>query len=1548
MSKLDKNVLQKLFNSKKILIFDIDFNITFISDALRESISENFDVSNETDLPELIDKLFFNNKLFDDAFPIRQRLIGLRFFESYQISDFQKLYEKTFSIEFKEQNRQNYKIDKTIFQDMIENMTDYAFIIDKDGYIKYFNRTVLDIPSDYYIGKNIKLFIKPDYHEEYEKAIRDVFQNGENVKAEAENFLDDFLEYRLSKIDDDNAIIVYSSIKEQKKMENILIEQERELAEAQRISGIGSWHVNLDFSRYEWSDQLRRLHGISEEEELPIDEGWSRFILEEDLPKFMAAIDEVIKKKNCQKIDYKIKRADNGEIRYLKSEIDYIEDEAGPKLVGIVYDITERKKAEKALARTENKLSALIQQSPEAITIFDKNKRIVSINRANHKRLSNDENCLLADIIENYKDIFASSINIEDTIDEVFRTGQILEKTFQITIEELGDRTLYIEMKAFPIRDDDDVIVNVVLQMRDISELKKVENSLRESRKWLSTTLSSIGDGVIATDKDNNINFINKAAIDLTGWEKDEAIGTDIDRVFNIESEMYDEKPKNPLKTAIKENRTVALANHVLLISKSGRKIPIADSAAPISDDNGNVSGAVLVFRDVTERRIAMKALEESEQRLYKIVMNMPLIIDAIDEDGNIIFWNKMAEKITGYSADEIIGKADSMKKLYPDKEYRSKIMDNFKSLGNYFSNEESTITCKDGSKRIISWSNISREFPIEGWSSWAIGIDITEMKKAQENQAYLAAIIENTNDIAVVKGLDHRIIIANNSYLKLMKKEHIAEVIGRKEHEIIDIPASNETIREKIIQEKQCLEFPPGKIKSDLFTVERKNQDDIVFFVRLFPIFNDEGEPIAIARLASDVTKLEKAKWEIEHLNQVLKSIRNVNQLITKNHDTELPIQNICDSLVQTRGYNATWIALLNPDKTIDSFNYSAVDSEETPMDSIDTITSCMQKAIETHDIVIIKPDDQICRECNRFYIRKGDAAFVSKLEHGDDLFGIILVSIPIELADNLQEIDLLEEVADDIAFGLHTIQMEKKRRFAVKMREKSMLELKETTNLLATMFDSIPDYLGILDDDYRVIRYNKAVLDTIEARDNEEIAGKRCYEVLGREKPCEICSVKMVYKDKKQHRVRRYDEVMEAWLELRAYPVIDKNGQIIQVIEHFRDITDKIKAEEGRKLMEKKLRRSQKLETIGTLAGGIAHDFNNILTPMIGYAELCLLDVPKNTLLEENLNYIVNAGKRARDLVKQILTFSKQVEQEKKPLQIHLIVNEVLQLLESSLPSTIEIRKSIDKSAGYILADATQIHQVVMNLCTNAYQAMREKGGILQVELTRKNIDEKSAKNLGIQPGDYAYFNVKDTGYGMTKETIARIFEPFYTTKSAGEGTGLGLSVAHGIVESHDGCIKVDSIKGVGSRFHVYFPMVEPETPKQKSDSASMPKGNEKILIVDDEIIIVKLIEKLLIHLGYEIFALSSSEEAIELFKQEPEKFDLVITDQTMPEITGIELAREIHKIRKDLPILLVTGYSEFVTSENYDSFGISDFIMKPIQAGDIAERVRKALDS
>ena len=494
----------------------------------------------------------------------------------------------------------------------------------------------------------------------------------------------------------------------------------------------------------------------------------------------------------------------------------------------------------------------------------------------------------------------------------------------------------------------------------------------------------------------------------------------------------------------------------------------------------------------------------------------------------------------------------------------------------------------------------------------------------------------------------------------------------------------------------------------------------------------------------------------------------------------------------------------------------------------------------------------------------------------------------------------------------------------------------LKESDEKYRSMMESMSEAAYICTSDFRVEYMNPAMAEKI----GRDATGEKCYTTLhGLEEQCPWCKHEKIMKGESVKTEIEKTDTGEVFFVSHS-PIFHTNGTVSK-LSIYRDITDIRK-------LEQRIQQAQKMESIGSLAGGIAHDFNNILFPILGISELMINELSAGSPEYENIQEIMTAAARGKALVQQILAVGRQSEHHPIPVHIQTIVKEVLKLVRSTLPVNIKIVQDIREDCGAVHADPTQMHQVAMNLITNAYHAVDENNGQIQVKLQEVNFHEVRPENLELAPGKYAHLVVSDTGQGIAPEIMAKIFDPYFTTKKPGKGTGMGLSVAYGIVKEYGGDIRVKSELGKGTSFHVYLPALDKKTGEQTADqSEAAPGGNESILLVDDEHSIVKLEKQMLERLGYKVTARTSSVDALELFRAETDQFDLVLSDMTMPDMTGDRLAKTVKSIRPGMPVIICTGFSEKLDEEHASAMGINAVLMKPVVLKEMAETVRNLLD-
>jgi signal transduction histidine kinase/ActR/RegA family two-component response regulator len=501
---------------------------------------------------------------------------------------------------------------------------------------------------------------------------------------------------------------------------------------------------------------------------------------------------------------------------------------------------------------------------------------------------------------------------------------------------------------------------------------------------------------------------------------------------------------------------------------------------------------------------------------------------------------------------------------------------------------------------------------------------------------------------------------------------------------------------------------------------------------------------------------------------------------------------------------------------------------------------------------------------------------------------------------------------------------------------------ERQKAHHTLLTVLNSIDATIYVANmRNHKILFMNQNMIDSF----GRDMTGEICWEVFrGNTKPCQECTNDQLIDDNgRPTGVCTWQDknpIVNKWYINNDRAIEWTDGQLVR-LQIATDITDL-------KVMEQQVQQAQKIESIGNLSGGIAHDFNNILFPIVGMSEMLIDDLSPTSPECEMAREILKAALRGSDLVKQILAFSRQTEHKMMPVRVQQIMKEVLKLSRSSIPSDIEIIHDINNECGLVMADPTQLHQIAMNLVTNAYHAVELNGGKISVQLEETDIENDDLAGVTLEPGGYAKLTISDTGSGIEPAIIDRIFEPYFTTKEQGKGTGLGLAVVYGIVREHNGEIKVYSEPEKGTTFNVYLPLLErsAEAIPAKEPEAGIT-GHERILLVDDEDPIVRLEKEILERLGYRVTSQTSSVDALDTFRSNPDAFDLVITDMTMPNMTGDQLAKKMLSIKPDMPVIICTGFSERMSREKAAAIGVVGFLMKPVAKTEMAKMVRNMLD-
>jgi len=732
-------------------------------------------------------------------------------------------------------------------------------------------------------------------------------------------------------------------------------------------------------------------------------------------------------------------------------------------------------------------------------------------------------------------------------------------------------------------------------------------------------------------------------------------------------------------------------------------------------------------------------------------------------------------------------------------------------------------------------------------------------------------------------------------------------------------------------------------------------HKDGSIRWVRntVVPHCDTEGKLVEYDALVSDITEARKAAAKTAKVNRAYQTLSMCNQALIRASSEKELLTKLCHILTETGGYALAWVGYARHDAE-KSVTVAAGDGKDAGylqgirISWADTDASGQEptgSAIRTGQIILHDnslpqsahgPWQERARQCGYF------STIALPLRTEQDVIGALNLYAWESNAFNRHEIELLSELADDLSFGIAALRTKKKHAKTVK-------DLAASSIRLQAIFATVQAGIVIIDKESRkIVEANPAARQLI-GLSRTKLIGSECHQTIcpAHRGQCPVLDMGQNL-DNSVHMLVQADG--KELPVLKSVVEMELNGRHC-LVESFLDISKRVEGERDRLRLQSQLRQAQKMEAIGTLAGGIAHDFNNLLQSILGYAGLLLHALPEESEHHQYADAIKTAGVSAAALIRQILTFSRHREHELNPLQMQYLLKEALKLLRSTLPTTIAIEVRIDMQCASVLADSTEIHQIIMNLGTNAYHAMREKGGTLTVQLDEITADQALCDEIPklIARKRYVRLTVTDTGKGMDQQTRMRIFEPYFTTKDQGEGTGLGLAIIHGIITGYHGAISVRSTLGEGASFTLFFPVLEQpdsQPDKTKKEESALPEINAKVLWIDDEEVNVILGECILRQIGCEVMGFSDSRDALDVFRAVPEKFDLVVTDQTMPYLTGLDLAKKMLKIRPDIPIIMLTGHSDLVDEQRAKAAGIAKFLMKPISQKELAQTMQEIL--
>jgi PAS domain S-box-containing protein len=1156
--------------------------------------------------------------------------------------------------------------------------------------------------------------------------------------------------------------------------------------------------------------------------------------------------------------------------------------------VGTARDITERKQAAETLRESQEVLQAVLNSIPVRVFWKDKNSKYLGCNMpfARDAGFEKPE-----DVIG--KDDRAMGWREQAELYRADDRGVIESGNARLHIEEpqttpSGEQITLLTSKV-PLRDVNGAIVGVLGTYQDITERKRAEIILQESERQLSSIYETVGDVIfhLGVEADGNYRFIsvNQAFCSVTGLSKEMIVGKLVNEVI----------PEPSLSMAIGKYRRAIEEKSVIRWEETSNypkgQLIGEVSIAPVFNDKGRCTHLVGSVHDVTERKQAVQALRESENAYRAIFENTGSATVIIEEDTVISLANSEFERLTGWAREEVEGKMSWTQFVVPEDlelmTARHRLRrENLDAIPRTY---EFRLCDRKGVTRHILLNVVM----IAGTGKSVASLtDITERKRIEEalrtSESAYRAIFENTGTATMIVEEDTTISLANSEFEKLTgytREEVEGKMCWTKFVVAEDLGRMFEQHRLRRIN-------PSAALKSYEFQLLNKGGAvrDVLMTVDIIP---GTGQSVASCL---DITKRKQAERELrESEEKFSRAFQSDAALMSITEaDTDIFVD-VNDAFLKTMGFARGEVI----GKTIRETGTLAElarfeDAKQEVADS---------QRLQDHEMMVRTKSGDL-----RYGIFSSDKIVVG----GKNCFLTVMTDIT-------------------------------KRRLAQEA-------LRESENTYRAIFENTGNATLIVEGDTTISLVNSEF---------EKLTGYTKEEAEGKMRWTQFVVEEDVERMLSQHRLRRTDSA--AALKSYEFRMRDKFGVVKAIllsidmipgtaksVASFMDITARKLAQEERELLQRQLQQSQKLEAIGTMAGGIAHDFNNILTGILGFTELVRSEIPENSEIYENLTEVVKAGRRARDLVRQILSFSRRAETEKSLISLASIVKEGLKLIRSVTPAHISIKQNLTVSpTRAILADPTQMHQVVLNLCINAADAMPD-GGVLEVSLEEVQLEADSRqKQTQLPSGCYLKLTVRDNGSGIPAEVQEHIFEPYFTTKQVGKGTGMGLAVVHGVVQEHGGSIAVSSTPGNGTTFEIFLPIVEATPDPGNVTAPAIAVGSESILFVDDEAMITNLQQSQLSKWGYRVTATENSATALGIFRGRPRDFDLVITDQSMPCLTGVKLAQAIHEISPNTPIILCTGFDEGISRENAGNIGIRAILTKPVTGAEFSRTIRKVLD-
>jgi len=1155
-------------------------------------------------------------------------------------------------------------------------------------------------------------------------------------------------------------------------------------------------------------------------------------------------------------------------------------------LYSIIHDITDRKKAEEALRVSKERYRGVYDTAPLAFVVWDRQCRVTGWNDRAKALFGWSREEVLG---RNFFEFLIPEVarpRVEDVVEKLL-LGQIEFDIVNENLTKSGDVILCRWNNAV-LRDGEGQVAGAMSLGLDITEEQQAQEALRQSEQRFQEVAENSEEWIWEVDTHGLYTYASPVVEKILGHKPEDIVGKKhFYDLFCPEEREQNKKAALEVFAKKESFREFINAN----IHKNGDIVWLSTSGVPILDKEGNLVGYRGADTDITDRRRAEGALKVSEEFNKGIIESSYDCIKVLDLEGRLQFMSRGGQRLL--EIDDVTA-------------YLNKSWVDFWEGPDRVAALDAIEKAKRGGRGLFRGSSPTALGQPKWWD-----VVITPIRGADGNVEQLLSI---SRDITGHKEAEEALRGSEEKYRQLV--EHAPSAIYEIDFKEGRFISFNDVLSTYTgYTERDLMEINP----LDLFTDDSKE----VFRERLGLM--SEGEEVPPSQEYEIRRKDGTTMWALININYEMEAGvpargRMVAHDITERKSMESAVKE-SEEKYRTL-YDSAADVIIVADSEGNLLDVNRMFEEESGFSR----DEMLGKNLFTSGIMT---EASIARALSAFN-RLLDGKEWQHLEvDGETKDGHVIPfevrAVPIMREGELQGIQAI----------LRNIRERKEAEEVLRTEKEKFEILVEESPLAVSLIGQDGGYRYINPEFVEIFGY------TLEDVPNGQAWFPRAYpDPAYRHEVISAWIGDMSTSKTGESRPRVFDVTCKDGSEkvIHFRPVTMHNGDQLVIYE---DISEQ-------RRLERRLRQAQKMEAIGTLAGGIAHDFNNILTPIMVQTEVAMQQLPKQNPVQHNLEEVTRAAHRAKDLVKQILTFGRESEQQRMPLRVGPVLKETMKLLRSSLPTTIEVRLSINVASDVALTDPTEIHQVLMNLCTNAAHAMGDKGGVLEVRLEDVDVGPEDAGRWPDQkPGSYLRLSVSDTGDGMDQATMERIFDPFFTTKSREEGTGMGLAVVHGIVKSYGGGMSVESETGRGTTFHVFLPRDERDVEVRTEPAGPVPTGNERILLVDDEGSVADTVRLMLEHLGYEVAAKVSSVDALEAFQAEPDTFDLVITDQTMPKMTGKELAQRLLSIRPQIPVILFTGFGHGITEQEAKAVGISAYLMKPLDVNDMARTIRKVID-